>query len=307
MTDVARRQLLCVGHASIDIHLHVDHVPAPPAKIAARTRQQCVGGMSANAATAAARLGASVSFAGPVGDDDSADVVAAHFDAEGIAAHGMARVAGTSTSISTILIDARGERLIVAHRSQALQRPPRFETRWLDDIDLVLVDPRCPQWAEAALQRAHERGIPAILDADVAPRTDLQRLATLAPWVVFSEPGLAAYGDAPAEALLAGVVAAGAAHAVVTRGERGLVWLAAGATARHLPAHAVASVIDTTGAGDVFHGALGVALAEGQAPEVALRFAAVAAALKCERAGGVTGAPTRADVECVLRRPSPDR
>lgn len=307
MTDVAHGQLLCVGHASIDIHLHVEQVTPPPAKIAARTRQQCVGGMSANAATAAARLGARVSFAGPVGDDASADLIAAHFAAEGITPRGLVRVAGTTSSISTILIDSRGERLIVAHRGEALRRPPPFEACWLDGIDLVLVDPRCPAWAEAALHLARERGLPAILDADIAPRADLRRLAPLAPWVVFSEPGLAAFGDAQPEELLADVVAAGASHAIVTRGERGLVWLAAGAACRHMPAHTVASVVDTTGAGDVFHGALGVALAQGQSPETALRFAAVAAALKCSRAGGATGAPTRTELDSALRPPCPGR
>jgi sulfofructose kinase len=307
MTDAARKQLLCVGHASIDIHLHVEHVPAPPAKIAARTRSQCVGGMSANAATAAARLGARVSFAGPTGDDEAADVIAAHFAAEGITPCGLVRVAGTSSSVSTILIDSRGERLIVAHRGEALQRPPPFDAGWLDGIDLVLVDPRCPAWAEAALRLARERGVPAILDADVAPRADLQRLATLAPWVVFSEPGLAAFGDAPAEELLAQVLAAGATHAVVTRGERGQLWHAAGGACRHMPAHTITSVVDTTGAGDVFHGALGVALAEGRPPDAALHFAAVAAALKCGHAGGVTRAPTRAELDGVLRPPCPGR
>lgn len=300
MTAHARKQLLCVGHASIDNHLHIEALPAPPAKIAASSRGQCVGGMSANAATAAARLGARVAFAGPVGDDDAGAVIAAHFAAEGIEPRGLVRVAGTATSVSTVLIDARGERLIVTFRGEALQQPPAFEARWLDGIDLVLVDPRCPAWAEAALRAARERGVPAILDADIAPREDLRRLAALAPWVVFSEPGLAAFSDAPPEQALSVVVAAGAAHAVVTRGERGVLWHAAGAACRPIAAHPVERVIDTTGAGDVFHGALGVALAEGQSPDAALRFAAVAAALKCGRPGGALGAPTRAELLAAL-------
>lgn len=293
MTDSARKHLLCVGHASIDIHLHVDALPAPPAKIAALSRRQCVGGMSANAATAAARLGARVAFAGPVGDDDAAGAIEAHFAAEGIEPRGLVRVSGTSTTISTILVDACGERLIVAYRGQGLQCAPPFDARWLDGVDLVLVDPRCPAWAEAALRLARSRGVTAILDADVAPREDLRRLVPLAPWVVFSAPGLAAFSDEPAPAALAAVVAGGASHAVVTRGEQGVMWMAAGQPCRSLPAHEVAKVVDTTAAGDVFHGALGVALAEGRAPERALRLASRAAALKCERPGGALGAPMR--------------
>jgi sulfofructose kinase len=59
----------------------------------------------------------------------------------------------------------------------------------------------------------------------------------------------------------------------------------------------VAPVLDTLAAGDVFHGALGVALGDGRGDADALRFAAAAAAIKCQRLGGVRGAPQRAEVE----------
>jgi sulfofructose kinase len=293
-------RLLCVGHASIDHLFDIDTLPAPPAKIAARTHWRGVGGMSANAATACARLGARVAFAGPVGDDGAAALIEAHFAAEGIEPRGLVRVAGTSTSISTVLIDARGERLIVTHRGDALRQAPAFDATWLDEVDLLLVDPRCPAWAEAALVAARTRGLTAILDADVAPRADLVRLAALAHWAVFSEPGLGGFSDAPSEEALAAAQAAGATHAVMTRGERGLLWLPPGESLRSLPAFPVSPVVDTTGAGDVFHGALGVALAEGQAPDQALRFAAVAAGLKCTRPRGASGAPTRTEVDARL-------
>ena len=153
----------------------------------------------------------------------------------------------------------------------------------------------------AALAAARARGRPGMLDADVAPRADLVRLVGLASWAVFSTPGLAAYRDGPPADALAAARAAGVDHAVVTLGEQGLLWLAPGAaTPQALPAYALAPVVDTTGAGDVFHGALGVALAEGRAPEAALRFAAAAAALKCLRPGGTRGAPRRAEVEALL-------
>jgi sulfofructose kinase len=58
--------------------------------------------------------------------------------------------------------------------------------------------------------------------------------------------------------------------------------------------------IDTLAAGDVFHGAFALALAEGCAEADALRFAAAAAAIKCTRFGGITGAPGRAEVEALL-------
>lgn len=293
-------RLLCVGHASIDHHFMVEALAAPPAKIPARSHVQRVGGMSSNAAVAAARLGARVAFAGPVGDDAGASQVAAHLAAEGIEPRGLVRVPDAATSVSAVLVDAGGERLIVNHRGDALARAPHFDAAWLDGVDVLLADPRCAVWAAAALAAAREHGIPSVFDGDVAPRADLQRLVPLADWAVFSEPGLAAYSDAPAAQALAAAIAAGAAHAVVTRGERGQRWLARGGPLRELPAQALAPVVDTTAAGDVFHAALGVALAEGREAAEALRFASAAAALKCLRPGGVDGAPRRAEVEALL-------
>ena len=299
-SPAARTRLLCVGHASVDHLFEVDTLPAPPAKVAAHNHWRVIGGMSANAAVAAARLGAQVGFAGPVGDDEAAPLIEAHFAAAGIDARRLVRVASACSSNSAVLIDGRGERLIVTHRGDALRRAPAFDPAWLDGTDVLLVDPRCAAWAAAALAAAHDRAILSILDADVAPRDDLQRLVPLARWVVFSEPGLAAFDAGASEAALAAALACGAQHAVVTLGERGLLWLQRGTPLRRLEAFAVAPVVDTTAAGDVFHGALGVALAEGQADATALRFAAAAAALKCLRPRGADGAPTRAEVESLL-------
>jgi sulfofructose kinase len=182
---------------------------------------------------------------------------------------------------------------------------------WLDGADVLLVDPRCMAWAEAALREAGRRALTVVLDADSAPRGDLEALVRLvgpAGWAVFSEPGLAAYrgdacdgdGAAEPEPALAAALAAGAGVAVLTRGDRGLVWQRAGQPVQRLPAFDLGPAVDTTAAGDVFHGALAVALADGQGDVAALRFAAAAAALKCQRADGVLGAPRRAEVDALL-------
>jgi sugar/nucleoside kinase (ribokinase family) len=84
----------------------------------------------------------------------------------------------------------------------------------------------------------------------------------------------------------------------VTAGAEGSSWIADGA-ASHVPAPAVVAV-DTLAAGDVFHGAYALALAEGRAIRDAARFASCAAAIKCSRPGGRDGAPTRAEVDARL-------
>ncbi len=295
-----------VGHIALDHHFTVEAAPAPGRKTAARTYARLVGGMTANALVAAARLGAQAALLSPVGDDDTAREFVAHLQREGVDASGLCRVPGAQSSVSTVIVDSSGERLIVNHRGNALLRAPDFDHQgWqarLSGAQALLVDPRCVHWAEAALRHARSAGLLSVLDGDTAPRADLHRLVGLSQWAVFSAPGLAAYSDGTPERGLAAALSAGAGVAVATQGEFGLLWQRQGGPLQRMAACSVAHVEDTTAAGDVFHGALAVALAEGQADEAALLFASAAAALKCQRADAVLGAPVRAELDQYLQR-----
>lgn len=300
-------RILGVGHAALDHQFTIQAFPAHPTKTPAQAYRSGVGGMTANACVAAARLGARVRIASPVGDDASAAVFQAHFQREGVDPGGLVRVAGAQSSVSAVIVDARGERLIVNHRGDALHKAPPLDVSQVDQADVLLTDPRCPDWAQAALQRARALGRLSVLDGDVAPPEDLRRLVGLCAWAVFSRPGLAAFrGGSVQEGLAAALeglqaaLAAGADVAVLTQDEQPLWWQRRGGMAAQLPVFEVHPVVDTTAAGDTFHGALAVALGEGRGDVQALRFAAAAAALKCRRPAGVQGAPTRAEVEAFL-------
>ncbi len=296
------KHLLCVGHIALALIFSVSEFPAHPTKTPARRYHRGVGGMSGNAAVALARLGAQVDFCGPVGQDEVADVFEQVLRAEGVGLAGMRRVPGASSSVSSIIVDRHGERMIFNAKGSALDAPGPFDASVMDGIDFVLVDPRCPAWAEAALHEARRRGIPTMLDGEVSPRADLQRLVPLADWRVFSERGLLAYADGEPEAMLQQLAAQDPSRRVVrTLGSQGLQWCDAQGRLQHLSAVQAGAVVDTLGAGDVFHAALGLALAEGQADEAALRFAAAAAALKCTRPDGIAGAPSRAQVQALLQ------
>jgi len=300
MTGMSVR-LLCVGHIALDLIFSVSEFPDHPTKTPAHRHHRGVGGMSGNAAVALARLGARVDFCGPVGDDDTAGVFEQVLRREGVGLSGMRRVPGASSSVSSIIVDRHGERMIFNAKGSALDAPGAFDPAVLDGIDFVLVDPRCPAWAEAALYEARRRGIPSMLDGEVSPRADLQRLVPLADWRVFSERGLLAWADGEPESLLQQLAAQQASRPVVrTLGAQGVQWCDAQGQVQCMPAVHAGPVVDTLGAGDVFHAALGLALAEGQAELDALRFASAAAAIKCSRPDGIAGAPTRAEVQALL-------
>ena len=300
-------KIICVGHSALDRVFTVAAWPQASAKLRASSLAEIGGGMAANAAVAVARLGGEAHFWGPAGEDGVADVMGAQLRAAGVDAARLRRFPGMSSSTSAILIDARGERLIVSYRGTALDAAADWLP--LDEIasaGAVLADVRWPEGAISALRAARSAGVPGVLDADSADAATLRSLAGAAEYAVFSADGLAAYaGDVDAAAGLRRALDAGAGMAAVTRGEDGVIWLAAGgdAHARHLPAFAIQTV-DTLAAGDVFHGAFALELARGAGAEDALRFAAAAAAIKCSRAGGRNGCPTRAEVDALLRAQS---
>ena len=323
----APRTLICVGHAAVDHHFEVDSFPHAPTKTPAHGYAMILGGMAANAAVAAARLGARVRLISRVGDDANGEFVCAALQAEGVDCTGVLRVAGHSTSVSSVIVDARGERQIYNHRGSAIARQPEaLDTAQLSGAHAVLVDPRWPAGALAALQWARTHQVRSVLDADLAPAHVLASLTAAADWAVFSRGGLGVFHDhaferlrhEPAQSLFAGSDAptprtdaqrlfealtlalnAGATHAAVTNGAHGAYWLHP--SAQTLQHHAALPVVakDTTAAGDVFHAALAVALAHDQAVPEAMHFASVAAAIKCERGSGVLGAP---DLASVLAR-----
>ncbi len=291
--------IACVGHCAIDHVFHIDQFPDHATKTPARSFDSVGGGMAANAALACARLGARVRFVGATGDDDAGRLVRRQLTAEGIDLTHLQCLTQAHTSVSAIIVDERGERHIFNHLGNALALAAIPGDAVFDGCDAVLVDPRWPAGAHAALQWANRHDRLSVLDADVAPRQDLDTLVACALWVVFSEPGLAVWGPGLArEAALRRSLAHGARQVAVTLGDKGVEVLLNGSL-MVLPAPAIQAV-DTTGAGDVFHGAFTLALARGSAAPDALMYAAAAAALKCTRSGGVRGAPTQQELDVFL-------
>ncbi len=301
-------QLVCVGHASVDHHFEIEAFDPRPTKTPASSYRMIVGGMAANAAVAAAKLGAQVRLLGRVGDD-----IAGNFLRQEIAALGVQQqleiVQNCNTSVSSVIVDAQGERQIFNHRGNALAHAHALDVRQLEGAQALLVDPRWGDGAAAALLWARAQRTISVLDADIAPRHVLQRLVPLAQWVVFSERGLECYApEASHKEALSAARVAGAQVAMVTLGARGVRWMQ-GDFMEQMKGFEVQAV-DTTGAGDVFHSALTLALAgwgmdatAGHEPVLsAIRFACAAAAIKCTRRHGVLGAPSLQEVLAFIQK-----
>lgn len=293
MTTVA-----CYGIAVLDLLFTVDELPKGEGKIYASSFDEVGGGVAANAAFAIARLGGTARYVGRVGTDTAGTRIREDLAAAGVDVSGVELVPGVASPVSAVLVDSMGERLIINHTDSSLfAEPPQRPD--LAGVDSVLVDVRWPQAAAGALETAAAASKPGVFDFDRPMADGGGRLLSLASHVVFSEHALSATaGTETPEAALRLVAERTNATLAVTLGGRGTVWLD-GEEIRHLPAFTV-DVVDTVGAGDIFHGAFALALAERQPMGNAVRFASAAAAIKCSRPGARLGAPHRDEVEALL-------
>ena len=296
-------RVLCVGHATLDSVYRIEAFPSRPTKVPALGLDRSIGGMAANAACAISALGGTATFWGPLGIDETAEQIEAEFARAGVDARGVIRVPGAQSSQSAIVVDGQGERLIISQRGTALEAGSGELDGRAIQADVVMADVRWNAGSEWAIRRARAQGIPVVLDGEMGNVALLRRLVPLADHLIFSEPGFAEWLGRPASMEAAAghlqtLVANGATLAAVTHGERGVIYCHRGQLV-HLPAMPVKAV-ETLGAGDVFHGAYSLALAEGRGIDDALGFASIAAALKCTRSGGRAALPSRAEVNALM-------
>lgn len=282
----------------IDRVYTVDRLPSGGGKTFIRGARVGGGGIAATAGCAIVALGGEALWIGPVGNDDEGRYALGLLEMHGI--NISAQIApALPTPVATALVDPDGERHLIVLKHPELDLAPVP----LPDVDAVMVDDVHPDAALTALREGRSRGLPTVLDADHGLPGRISDLVRAAGHVVFSRSALAAFTGVKdaAAALVAAARAGVAADAVlgVTLGERGSLFRVSGVTIEIGTPRVRAS--DTTGCGDVFHGAYTLALAEGRPVLHAARFAAAAAALKAQAGRGWDGMPGRAAVEELMK------
>ncbi|BCB20551.1 PfkB family carbohydrate kinase [Bosea sp. ANAM02] len=296
--EPVRAGVFCLGIATLDYVYSVETMPTRGEKYRSRGLAVVGGGCAGNASVAIARLGGACWLATRLADDLTGDQIVADLESEGVDAGFARRVAGLRSPVSAILVDAEGERMVISYSDPAMPE----DVAWLPaelpaSAGAVLADTRWGEGALAALKLARSAGVPGVLDGDrKPPHPDLVGTAS---HVAFSQQALREIsGEEDPRAGLAKVSAGVPSWLAVTLGKGGVLFVEEDEV-RHSPAFIV-DTVDTLGAGDVWHGAFALALAEGQAEPAAIRFASAAAAIKCTRFGGRSGAPKRDEVERFL-------
>ncbi len=287
--------IMCVGNTTWDRFYSVESVPNAPTKYFSTDYYELGGGIAATAAVTAARLGHRVSLVSRIGDDSIGQLIKHELGEWGVDTGNLRVIPDAISSNAVVHVDPQGERQITVHRDKRLSTDASWiHDSLLDNVDCVLCDCTWLEGAQRLLSMARERAIPTVIDADLGGDA-LLKLLPLGDHVAFSSPALSKLTEKAGasnvkEALL---VAQGYVKGVVyvTQGEQGCYWLES-EKLYHLPAYRV-KVVDTTGAGDVFHGALAVAVAQGKSGKDAVQYASAVAALKCTQSGGRAGIPSQ--------------
>ena len=299
MTSLAARpSVVVVGAINVDHVLNVERFPIPGEGVDATADHEGFGGKGANAATAAARIGADVRLAAQVGSDVPGARALADLEREGVDIAAVGRDPDEATGHATVLVDRGGQNEIVVVRGANSLLPDDLVTETvlgLEEEGSCLISLEIPPEATlAAATAARSAGLTLIVDPAPPDRLP-EGLLELGPILTPNEvEATALTGESLPNAAADALYAATRSPVIVTKGPRGvLVRDRSGPTV--IPSPPVLAR-DSTGAGDVFAGALAVALAEGQELLAAARLGVAAAALSVTASGARTG-PTRAAAE----------
>lgn len=296
--------VLGLGCTAVDDILYVPAYPPADTKVEVRLRERHCGGLTSTALVAASRLGAKCAFAGTLGEDDDSRFVLQTLRREGINLQHLVRRDQARPVRSVIIVDERKRtRNIFFSTDHVLGADATLPSREVILAARVLVVDRfgIPGMIRAA-RIARRAGIPVVGDFESSRYPRFSELLALTDHLILSASfARQLSGCKTPTAAAKSLWSNGRSAVVLTCGAEGCWFLdSARNQPEHLPAYRVKAV-DTTGCGDVFHGAYAAALARELPLGERMRFASAAAALKATRHGGQAGIPNLADVEYFLR------
>jgi sulfofructose kinase len=277
--------VLCAGHACYDLVFSVKKHPGSDEKIFADNLVSSGGGPAANAAIAISRLGLKSGFAGYLGDDLYGEMHLQEFIQHHVDTQFILR--GSSlTPLSTVLVKPDGKRALINYKGSTKALAEHALDFSLLKAKVILFDGHEPEISIKLFEFARQHKIPTVLDAG-SLHAGTEKLMDKVDYLVASEKFACQYAGDVQTALsrLAKISPA----VVITLGEKGLIWQRDKQKGK-LPAKQI-KAIDTTGAGDAFHGAFAAAIAKNMDWPDVLAYSSVAGTLCCTKMGARQGLP----------------
>lgn len=303
-TQLAGRKILVVGSSNTDMVIKARHLPRPGETIMGGTFFMNPGGKGANQAVAVARLGGQVTFICKTGSDIFGHQSQQLFEEEGINTSYIFSDSEHPSGVALITVDDKAENcIVVASGANANLLPSDLvkAEEAIEQADLVLLQLEIPmQTVEHVVETAFRMGKKVILNpAPAHPLSSvlLQHLYLITPNETEAEmiSGVKITDEASAVEAARALSEMGVQNVIITLGSKGALAYYDGEV-DFVPALKV-DAVDTTAAGDVFNGALTVALSEGRSLTDAVRFACKASAISVTRVGAQASAPYRNEVD----------
>ncbi|HDR2726738.1 ribokinase [Enterobacter roggenkampii] len=299
--------LVVLGSINADHILNLESFPAPGETVTGNQYQVAFGGKGANQAVAAGRSGANIAFIACTGDDDTCERVRKQLASDNIDIAPVSVVAGESTGVALIFVNAEGENVIGIHAgANAALTTERVEAQRaiIGGAEALLMQLESPvESVLAAAKIAHENHTTVVLNPAPA-RVLSDELLALVDIITPNETeaekltGIRVENDDDAARAARALHDKGIGTVIITLGSRG-VWASVNGEGRRVPGFKV-KAIDTIAAGDTFNGALVTALLEGKKMDDAIRFAHAAAAIAVTRKGAQPSVPWRKEIDEFL-------
>ncbi|MEV6065367.1 ribokinase [Nocardia sp. NPDC052001] len=283
-------RIVVVGSINMDLVTTVGRRPEPGETVSGESFALVPGGKGSNQAIAARRAGGSVGFIGAVGDDIFADELRGVLSDAGVEVSRLRRLSGAS-GVAAIIVDSGGENSIIvvggANARMTALDVGDLEAIAQADVLLCQLEIPLPTVLRAA---RHARANDTVVILNPSPVREL-------PDELWAEIDIAVVNEGEAAQL--GAVLDSVPHVITTLGADGAIYR--GPDGITLPQPGVrVEVVDTTGAGDTFTGALAAHWHEG--PEIALAWACTAGALATTKLGASVSIPTQREIERLLSR-----
>ena len=300
------KKIVVIGSSNVDLIIKGDKIPKQGETVLGGTFYKAAGGKGANQAVAASRAGGEVSFISCVGNEYGDESIEG-FRKDGINVDYVKKDPDVATGIALILVDKNGENSISvasgANLSLTVSDIQKAQ-QIIKDADVLLMQLEIPiEVIEEAARIASSVGVKTILNpAPAQPISDelLKCVSILTPNESETEllTGMEVKNETDAIKAASIILEKGVEVIIITLGSKGAL-LATKDETRIISGHKVKAK-DTTAAGDVFNGALAIAIAENKSIDEAIRFANAAAAVSVTRMGAQPSAPKREEIEDML-------
>ena len=295
-----RWDVLGIGVAAVDDLLYVDQYPQPDQKIPVKESRRQGGGLTATALVTVARLGGKAGYCARLGEDELSLYTLQELEREGVDCHQVQRSQGVRPFYSVIINDLSTGTRTIFYSGQGYCEP---DAEWVNEelvenCKALLIDSFAMRSGIRAAEFARAANIPVIVDAELPIHSGLDQLIRFADHLIIGTglgASLTAQDDPPE--MVRALASPGRACTVITAGEQGCWYAVRDGAVQHCQAYPV-QVVDTTGCGDVFHGAYAAALVVGESISRAIHIAAAAAAIKATQPGGRNGIP---NMNTILR------